>query len=208
MRKIFILFLLLVLIYPQAAFAKRKGKLVIPEGSGYVGTLPDPTKRFNADSIPSFESDDGFNKPEEIKPAPTNNPAFVNIIMKKDKTSQYINDLRDIIFIVENLQTAIEDGDSVQKFNARSYELKENVEYFRDKYKNKAEESYISYRKVMTLNTHIQSIAQLRLEKEVFSPYVISESNGNAFSQNTIDNQLNYLLDDIKSTLVILKEAK
>lgn len=211
MKKILVLVLFLILCCPQGAFAKKK-TLAIPTGSGYVGTLPNLGEHFQQpetkESEPSFDYQEGFNDSDSIKPAPRDNPAFINIIMKKDKTSQYINDLNSIILIVENLQTDIEDQADVQKFNAQSYFLKENIEYFRDKYKNKAESSYISYRKLMQLNTHIQALSQLRLERENYSPYVTASGSGNMFSQNNIDVQLNYLLDEIKGTLVVLKEAK
>lgn len=211
MKKFLVLFFFLILICPSAVLAK-KAKSTIPEGSGYVGTLPDVTKRFQStqmeQSNPTFDSVDGFNTQDDIKPIPRNNPAFVNIIMKKDKTSQYVNDLNDIIGLVEQLQNDIEDKEDVQKFNAQAYNLEVNVDYFRDKYKNQAESSYISFQKVMQLNTHVQSLAKLRLDREVYTPYVTTEHSGNAFSQNNIDNQLDYLLDDIKATLVILKETK
>lgn len=218
MKKILILLLILFCCMP-AAFANifaKKPKTVPsftpPQNSGYVGTLPNledsSQKSETEEAKPVFEYQNGFNDPNEIKPAPRNNPAFVNIIMKKDKTSQYINDLNYIISIVENLQTTVEDKDNVQKFNAQSYFLKENVKYFRDKYKNKAEESYISFKKLMQLNTHVQAIAQLRLESEAYSPYVAAEGSGNMFTQNNINNQLDYLLKEIKDTLVVLKEAR
>lgn len=210
MKRIFVLFLILFCLTP-AAFAK-KAKLVIPESSGYVGTLPNIESGFpkpeTQETNPSFEYKDGFNDPYQIKPAPRNNPSFVNIIMKRDKTSQYVNDLNYIISIIENLQTDIETNQNVQKFNAQSYFLKENVEYFRDKYKNKAEESYLSFKKLMQLNTHVQTIAQLRLESEVYSPYITAQGSGNAFTQNNINNQLEYLLKEIQDTLVVLKETK
>lgn len=213
MRKILILFLFLMLFCTQTAFAKKKDATVsAPESSGYVGTLPNPTQRFQKpetkETAPVFESQEGFNDQDEIKPAPRNNPAFVNIIIKKDKTSQYINDLNEIILIIEKLQTVIESDENVQKFNAQSYFLKENIEYFRDKYQNSAEKSYISFKKVMQLNTHVQAVSQLRLEREVYSPYITASQSGNSLSQNGIDVQLDYLLTDIKGTLVILKETK
>lgn len=230
MKKILVLLLFLALVFPQTAFAKKKGAAAsssdsaatastkpaktsaVPNDSGYVGSLPNITDRFKTsepeEAKPSFEYEDGFNDQDDIKPAPRNNPAFINIIMKKDKTSQYLNDLNSLISIIEKLQSAIEDKESVQKFNSESYFFKGNVEYFRDKYQKKAEESYISFKKVMQLNMHVQAVAQLRLEKEVYSPYVTNEQNGNLFSQNNINNQLDYLLDEIKSTLVVLKETK
>lgn len=211
MKKILVVLLFIIFCCPQIVMAK-KSKFTIVEGSGYVGTLPDLSTRFlnseSKESEPAFDYQEGFNDTDSIKPAPRNNPAFVNIIIKKDKTSQYINDLNYITAIVEKLQTVVEEQQNVQKFNAQSYFLKTNIEYFREKYKNKAEESYISFKKLMQLNTHVQAVSQLRLERENYSPYVTASGNGNMFSQNNIDIQLNYLLEDIKGTLIILKEAK
>lgn len=210
MKKLLVLILIAFCFMP-AADAKR-AKVVVPEGAGYVGTLPNFADYFptteTEEAKPSFDYQEGFNDADSIKPAPRNNPSFVNIIMKRDKTSQYINDLNDLINIIEKVQTCIEDSNNVQKFNAKAYFLKENVEYFRDKYKNKAEGSYISFKEVMKLNTHVQSVAQLRLESEVYSPYVTAAQSGNMFSQNNIDVQLDFLLQDIKQTLVVLKETR
>jgi len=211
MKKILVLFLILFCATP-CAFAKKKPAAVVPDGSGYVGTLPNPTERFQKsvtqEVAPSFDYQDGFNDPDAIKPAPRNDPAFINIIMKQDKTSQYLNDLNEIISIIEKMQDSIDQQQNIQQFNAESYFLKENTEYFRDKYKNKAEESYISYKKVMQLNTHVQAVSKLRSQSEAYSPYVTTAQSGNAFSQNNIDNQLDYLQEDIKQTLVILKETR
>lgn len=210
MKKFLILFLIFFSCIPAAS--AKKQKVVIPQGSGYVGALPSLGETFQRPSTeeakPDFEYQDGFNDPYQLKPIPRDNPSFINIIMKKDKTSQYINDLNSIITIVENLQTVIEEKDNIQKFNAQSYFLKENVDYFRNKYKDKSEESYVSFKKLMLLNTHVQAVAQLRLESEVYSPYVTAEGSGNMFTQNNIDSQLNYLLDEIKSTLIVLKGAR
>lgn len=197
---------------PQSVFAFGKKNSPAIENKGYVGILPDATQRFQSsvpkESEPEFQYKDGFNNQDDIKPAPRDNPAFVNIIIKRDKTSQYINDLNSIIVIIEKLEDLIEDSGNVQKFNSESYFLKANVDYFRDKYKNSAEGSYISFKKLMQLNTHVQAVAQLRLERESYSPYVTAAQSGNMFTQNNIENQISYLLDDIKSTLVVLKEAK
>jgi len=210
MKKILVLVLILFCT-TSCAFAKKKA-IVVPEGSGYVGTLPNVLERFQTTSeqpvTPSFDYQDGFNDPDKIKPSPRNDPAFINIIMKSDKTSQYLNDLNEMISIIEKLQASIENQQNVQEFNAESYFLKTNSEYFRDKYKNKAEESYISFKKLMQLNTHVQAVSRLRSESEVYSPYVTVAQSGNAFSQNNIDNQLDYLLDDIKQTLAVLKDTK
>lgn len=209
MKKIFIL--CLICFITHSAWAK-KPEQITPDSHGYVGSLPNVSERFqktqDENITPLFNSDSAFDDQNAIKPSPRDNPAFINIIMKKDKTSQYINDLNEIIPMIEKIQTSIEKKENVQKFNARSYYFKENTEFLRDKYKNKAESSYISFKKLMDLNTQVQTIAQLRQESEVYSPYVTAQQSGNIFSQNNITLQLDYLLVEIKKTLVVLKEAK
>lgn len=212
MKKIFITFLLLTILLPLQAYAKKEPAVSLPDSKGYVGDLPNITDRFQKsiqkDSTPSFEYEEGFNDFESIKNAPRNDPSFVNIIIKRDKNSQYINDLNYLIEIIESLQDTVEDKQNVQRFNAKAYFLKENVEYFRDKYENKAEGSYASFKKVMQLNTRVQSVAQLRKEREAYTPYVSAVQSGNLFSSNNIDVQLDYLLDEIKKTIVALKDTK
>lgn len=206
MKKIFLL--ILILLSAQVVFAKPKPS---PEG-GYAGNLPDVTKRFQktepASSAPMFDSVDGFNNQNELKPVPRNNPAFVNIILKKDKTSQYLNDLNDAISIIEKLRKNLEDSANIQKFNAQANYLNDNVGYIRNKYQYKSEGSYISYKKLMQLNMHVQAVSQLRIENQIYSPYLAYGGNGQIYSPNNIDKQLEYLLKEIDTTLVILKEAK
>ena len=48
-------------------------------------------------TTPLFESQKGFNDPSDLKPVPKDNPAFINIISKKDKTSKYVIDANEII---------------------------------------------------------------------------------------------------------------
>lgn len=202
------------------AFGKKKTKEKKPvitqqdignlEG-GYVGTLPDVTERFQKfrqkEALPLFQAIDGFNTANEIKPVPRDNPAFVNIILKKDRTSQYINDINYLIPMVERLAKSIEDGEDIQKFSARAYILKENAEYLRQKYENKAESSYISYQKLIQLCNYAQTVATLRVEKGIYSPYLAYGDSGYIFNQANIDEQLNYLLQEIEQTVIVLKEA-
>lgn len=210
MKKIFVLILLLFCISP--AFAKQKlDKPPAAQNSGYVGTLPDLNEGTQMpepkDSAPIFESVDGFNNQNQLKPVPRQDPAFVNIILKKDKTSQYVNDINAIIPIIEKLERYIEDSSDVQKFNAEAYYLKVNVEFLRDKYQNKSESSYTSFKKLMELNLHIQTVAQLRAEKEIYTPYMAYSGNGAIYNSNNVDRQLEYLLKEIQTTLIVLKET-
>ena len=193
-------------------FAKAKPKTDPVVNGGYAGVLPDALEKYQQTqpqkAPPVFDSVDGFNDQNQIKPSPRNNPAFVNIILKKDKTSQYVNDMNDMILIVQKLEKSLEEREDVQKFNAASNYFKENVDFFRDKYKNKSESSYISFRKLMKLNTHVQAISLLRSESSIYSPYLPYTDNGYIYSPNNINKQMDYLLKEVEDTLVILQEAK
>lgn len=219
MKRVLTLFIIFLAMCNQFSFAKKEKdaqKEEFPakmsETQGYTGTLPNLEERFKIyqteEAKPIFEYKEGFNNPNEIKPVPRNNPAFINIIMKQDKSSQYLNDLNDIIDILDKLETIIENKGSVQVFNSKAFYLDKNVEYFRNKYKNKAESSFISFKDLMQLNTQVQAIAQLRLESELYSPYVTADSSGNTFSKNNINVQLDYLLTNLKKTMVTLKEVR
>ncbi len=221
MKRFIALSLILSITLSSASFAlpkigkEKKSKEVFPEMSdskGYVGTLPNLEEHFKQfqeeEAKPLFEYQDGFNSPDDIKPTPRDNPSFVNIILKKDKSSDYVNDINTIIEILDKLETIIEEKANVQVFNSKAYYLDKYVEYFRDKYQNKAESSFISFKELMELNTQVQAIAQLRAESEIYSPYVSTESSGNAFSPHNINNQLEYLLTNLRKTMITLKEVR
>lgn len=224
MKRILTSFLILATFSFSCTFAfensnkskKEKNPDVFPEKmsdtKGYLGTLPSLEEHFKPfqveESKPLFEYQDGFNDPDSIKPIPRDNPAFINIIMKKDKSSQYLNDLNEIIDILEKLETLIEQKANVQVYNAKAFFLDKHVEYFRDKYKDRAESSFISFKELMELNTQVQAIAQLRQEGEIYSPYITNQSSGNAFSNANINNQLDYLLINLKRTIITLKEVR
>lgn len=182
------------------------------QAKGYVGTLPDVSKGFTTSepstSKPLYEQSKQFNSANEIKPVPRDNPAFVNIILKSDKTSPYINDINEIIPMLENILTCIEDKLDVQKFNAKVYFFNKNIEYLRDKYQNKPESTYISFTKLLELNTHTKSVATLRSEAEKYRPYLAYTGAGYLYNDNVINQQLDYLRQEIEDTIVVLKEAE
>ena len=111
MKRLFLLLIAFSLALPSgAAFWDRKDKALEAElqGKGYAGTLPDlsTTKlkpKEQKVTTPIFDSQKGFNDPSDLKPVPRDNPAFIDIIQKKDKTSTYVIDANEIIPIMEKL---------------------------------------------------------------------------------------------------------
>ncbi len=211
MKKFWILFLIVFLTHsPVFAFFNYKNQELF-ENQGYVGTLPDVTKSFHPSEPsqvkPTFEKTKKFNSENEIKPVPRDNPAFVNIILKQDKSSPYLNDITEFIDMLEKIYDSIEANENVQLFASRVYFFTKNADYFRDKYDGKPESSYISFQKLMELSLHANTVAQLRTEAEKYSPYLAYTGTGHIYNENNINEQLQYLKDEIEQTIAVLKEA-
>ncbi len=214
MKKSLILVLALILSSNCSAFALfgKDNKALEPEGRGYVGTLPNLTKQYDtsepAESSPIFEKTKNFHSANELKPIPREDPAFVNIILKPDKTSQYLNDLNDFILMLEKIYDSIENREDVQKFVAKVYFFKKNADYFRDKYATKPESYYESYQRVLDLSLRANAVSQLRVEAEKYKPYLAYSGAGKVYNSENIDQQLEYLKSEIESTIAVLKEAE
>lgn len=149
-----------------------------------------------------------FHSANELKPIPREDPAFVNIILKPDKTSQYLNDLNDFILMLEKIYDSIENREDVQKFVAKVYFFKKNADYFRDKYATKPESYYESYQRVLDLSLRANAVSQLRAEAEKYKPYLAYSGAGKVYNSENIDQQLEYLKSEIESTIAVLKEAE
>ena len=212
MRKLTVLGLIIILSSSACFGWGFKKDNPDTEGRGYVGTLPDISKNFQSNepknTKPMFEESKTFNSADEIKPVPRDNPTFVNIILKDNKTSPYLNDINELLPQLENLLTCIENRDSVQLFNAKAFFFNKTVEYLRGKYEGRPESSYISFKKLMELSTHTQSVATLRAEAEPYRPYMPYTGAGYLYNDNVIDQQLEYLKTEIEDTIVVLKETR
>ena len=213
MRKFNLLYILIIvsMLVFQANYSYAKEKHENFDGKGYVGTLPDlnrgyeikEVKKPQKEAIPAKD----FNDENELKPVSRDNPAFVNIILKTDKTSQYINDINEFIPILEDIYDLIDENSNVQLFNAKVYYFNKSAEYLRDKYKNKPESQYVSFKRLMELNTHAKSIALLRNEAEKYNPYLAYGSSGYIYNPNNVAEQMEFLKTEINQTILILKDA-
>lgn len=216
MKKLCITFLI-TLFVPASCFGAFFSKPASTENvetasKGYVGTLPDLTGNEqpseSAVSTPIFDRTKEFNSANEVKPVPRDNPAFVNIILKKDKTSPYINDLQEFIVMLEQIYDSIEEGENVQRFAARVYYLNKNAEYFRDKYAGKPESSYLSYEKLLEVSFHAKNVSELRTEAEKNKSYLAYSNSGAIYNPNNITEQLNSLKNEVEKIINILQETK
>ncbi len=212
MKKSLILILALIFSSTNAFAFFGKNDQIDTEGKGYLGTLPNLTKEYEtsepAEGTPIFDKTQQFHSANELKPIPRDDPSFVNIILKPDKTSEYITDLNEFILMLEKIYDSIENREDVQKFAAKVYFFNKNADYFRDKYANKPESYFISYQKLLDLSLRANTISNLRTEAEKYKAYLAYSNSGRIYNSENIDQQLEYLKNEIESVIVILKEAE
>lgn len=213
MKKFVLCLILMSFALPSHAwFWEKKDKALEAElqGKGYAGTLPELNKNLQPKqkkvSTPIFESQEGFNNPSDLKPVPKDNPAFINIISKKDKTSSYVIDANEIIPLIEKLADAIEEDANVQLFVTRANVLSMNLDHLRGKYDGQPESYYESFKKLMEINQSVKTLAQLRREAVTYQRYLAYQSTGSIYNPENINQQLQYLLEELNTAVILLKQ--
>lgn len=212
MKKLAVLFIVLCFALPsQAFFWHKKDKALEKElqGKGYAGSLPSIENKAGKTKTniaePVFKPEQ-FDTPSELKPIPKDNPAFIDIIQKKDKTSEYVNDANNIIPMLEKLYDSIDDNESLQLFVSKANLLTINVDYLIQKYDGKPESYYESFKKLIEVNTYVKTVMTLRREAAQYQRYMAYTESGSIYSPGNIEQQLDYLKEEINSAILMLKE--
>jgi len=60
----------------------------------------------------------------------------------------------------------------------------------------------------MELNTHAHSVALLRSEAVKYNPYLAYHSEGYVYNPNNIQQQLDYLKNEIQQTILLIREGR
>ena len=213
MKKFLVCLILLSIALPSHAFFwNKKDKALEKElqGKGYAGTLPDIGEKIEKSktkvTTPIFESQEGFDDPSELKPVPKDNPAFINIIRKKDKNSEFVDDANEIIPMLEKLVDCIEDNEILQLFITKANLLTLNIDSLAKKYDGKPESFYESFRKLQEVNRYVKSISLLRKEAVTYQRYLAYSESGSIYNPENIANQLQYLLEELNTVILLLRE--
>ena len=190
--------------------------IFITSGAGYMGTLPDIDAEFsylrkqsseNAMAPYTVEELDKKNE-QELRNVPRDNDNYVDIIIKKDKTTQYLKDVNSVILILEKLRRCLNTDQNIQKFNAIVSNLIDNVEYIKQEYKDKPESNYLSYNRLITISAQARDAATFRtrgLASQKYLPYTSSE---NIYTKENLESKLESLLVSVNETIFILKNLE
>lgn len=186
---------------------------IICSGAGYSGKLPDIKSEFEYQrhdpqmTRPLFNHNHEEMKNLKLAPAPKDNKTYIDIILKKEPNSPYIDDINDIIKILEKMQECIANDDDVQRFNALSSALIDNADFLQARYKDKPEEHYISFKKIIALSSHARAVSSLRCEAQIYVKYLPYQNEGQAYSKENIQKQINYFNKELEETLKVLRAA-
>ncbi|MBQ8886291.1 MAG: hypothetical protein IJY61_01140 [Candidatus Gastranaerophilales bacterium] len=188
--------------------------VITTTGAGYVGTLPDIEAEFSymkkqdkserASAPYSVEQLDNENA-QSLKPIPRENDTYVDIIVKKDKTTKYLKDVNSVIIILEKLRKCINNEQSIQVFNAIVSNLIDNVEYIKVEYKDKPEGNYLSYNRLQVVSNEAREVATFRTQGLAAQKYLPYTSSNNIYTKENLDEKLEKLLVNVNETLFILK---
>lgn len=181
-----------------------------------MGTLPDIDAEFsylrkqnseNAMAPYSVEELDKQNE-QQLRTIPRDNDNYVDIIIKKDKTTQYLKDVNSIILILEKLRKCLNTDRNIQKFNAIVSNLIDNIEYVKQEYKDKPESNYLSYSRLIYVSQEAKEAANFRMQGQISEKYIPYTSSSNVYTKENLDTKLDNLLNNVNETLFILKNLE
>ena len=187
---------------------KRKNKNETAT-QGYYGSLPNvsqdfkykqtiPAKPSNPDALIPQGKIDG----ENLKEAPTNDTLFLDVIVKKEKQSNYINDIQKTKFALMSLKKCIEEKGDIQRFNGCINMVDLYSKNLQEKYQNKSDSLRESYIDVLNTNYQAKVLGNLMYDANYYSRYV--PVNQGKYSKENIEAQKQMLLKRVNKTLFLI----
>ncbi len=176
------------------------------QNQGYYGSLPDIEREFSykRDSNPLTKSKDTKTLEEinraNLKDAPFDDPLFLDVIVKKQKASNYINDVQRTKNAITSLKNCIETKGDLQRFNGCVNLVDLYVRNLKGKYQNTEDAYRTSYREILTLNYHAKILGNLKYDANYYARYVPTETG--QYSKTNINFQEQNLLKKINKTLL------
>lgn len=107
--------------------------------------------------------------------------------------------------MLEKLVDCIDDNENLQLFITKANLLTLNIDNLTEKYNGKPESYYESFRKLQEVNRYVKSIAALRREAVTYQRYLAYSSSGSIYNPDNINQQLQYLLEELNSAILLLR---
>jgi uncharacterized protein YutE (UPF0331/DUF86 family) len=81
-----------------------------------------------------------------------------------------------------------------------------NLDHLIKKYDGQPESYYESFRKLTEINQSVKTISQLRREAVTYQRYLAYQSTGSIYNPENINQQLEYLLEELNNAVILLKQ--
>ena len=194
------------------SFFKRDKKTEVNlEGKGYYGNLPNigqdfEYKRETNDTIPKKQYSEQDLKDGLLLDAPLDDPLFLDVIIKTEKTSDYVNDLVKIKETLERLRQCVVDNASIQFFNANVNVLDLQTTNLEKKYQNTAYAQSNSYYAIRHVNYSAKILGNLKYDANFYSRYMPLKDS--AYSADNLKIKSQALLSEIDKTIFEIGNAQ
>ena len=176
---------------------------------GYWGTLPNVSRDFEYKRKTSIKPDkpdayipEGELEQDNLKPAPTDDTLFLDVIVKKEKASNYVNDIQKVKYALNNLKKCIEENGDIQHFNGCVNVIELYSKNLQSKYENKSDSLRESYIDILNTNYHAKVLGNLLYDANYYSRYVPVQEG--QYSKENIKNKKQDLLKRINKTLFLI----
>ena len=197
----------------KKSFFKKK-KQESEEQKGYYGTLPNINEAFKYKTQTNSTSPKTNSKvydadtveDDSLKPAPVNDALFLDIIVKKEKTSTYVNDIQRTKTALYNLKNCIEQKGNIQRFNGCVNMVDLYVKNLMEKYENKSESLKESYISILRTNNDAKILGNLMYDANYYAKYIPTSTG--EYSKDNIEIQQEKLLNKINKTLFLINEER
>lgn len=177
-------------------------------GAGYEGLLPDLEADMSykiKSKAPKYSPVRVSDKVSKLQEIPREDKDYVDIIVKKNRTSEYVKDIQPIIALLEKFKTYVEDEKSVQMYNAIASNYIDHAYCIQKKYANRPEHFYASYRALMSLAEAAAKSAVVKAESSVYVNYLPYSQEGEKYTKGNIREIDKNILKQIYDTIYILK---
>ena len=200
-KRLVSIFIISLILLPVSAKQSNVGK-------GYTGHLPDISKFFQykkkeVKSPPQKDIKIEDLNEDNLIDAPMNDDLFLDVIIQKQKPSQYISDLLDILKILEKFRTTLQNEPNLQQFNANVNLLDLHVSKLERDYAKTSEALSESYNNLLEINYYAKLLGNLKYEANYYSKYQAPLEN--QYTPEYIKEQDEFLLQEMNKTIFLLK---
>lgn len=182
---------------------------------GYYGTLPNieadfeykrkTTSRSSKNNGMQVIDEDEIDE-SNFKEAPFNDTLFLDNVVKKPKTSNYVNDLKRVRFALLELKKCMEQNGEIQRFNACVNMLDMYVQNLKTKYENQSDSLRESYVDILSTNYYAKVLGNLKYDSNYYSQYIPTQEG--KYSKNNIRSEEMKLLNRVNKSIFLIYQEE